>query len=119
GLEELSVLNGGYHQWQLTKQTETQEVAALPNSKLSIKNNPKLVIFKDELKQKVTQQDTNYQLLDARPPNFYLGKIKAPTVKVSGTIATAENVPYTQWFIENDTRLLPTVELKALVQQQG
>lgn len=119
GLTELSVLNGGFAQWQQAKLAVSQNATQLPSSQLSVTNNADLVIFKDELAEKIAQQDSTYQLLDARPPNFYLGKIKAPTASTTGTIATADNTPFSQWFKEDDTRLRPTAEIKALVQNQG
>lgn len=115
GLTDLSILNGGLQQWQQTLVSDTTQVQA---SQLKVQSNPKLVIFKDELLDKITQHDTHYQLLDARPPLFYQGQVKAPTASTGGTIATAQNTPFEQWFNQNDTRIRPVAEIKELVRSQ-
>ncbi|MDY0207684.1 MAG: rhodanese-like domain-containing protein, partial [Pseudomonas sp.] len=105
GLTDLSVLNGGFKQWQQAISTQAPTVQA---SQLVVQSNPKLVILQDELLDKITRQDTTYQLLDARPPIFYQGQAKAPTASTGGTIATAQNTPFGQWFNQDDTRIRPT-----------
>lgn len=115
GFSDLSILNGGLQQWE---QPTTTQVSAVQSSQVSVQGNPKLVIFKDELLDKITQHDTRYQLLDARPPIFYQGQVKAPTASTSGTIATAQSLPFGQWFNNNDTRIRPVAQIKRLVQEQ-
>lgn len=119
GLTDLSILNGGFQQWQKAQQTITSDTTELKSSELTVQSNPKLVIFKDELLEKITQQDTSYQLLDARPPLFYQGQVKAPTASTGGTIATAQNLPFGQWFNQGDTRIRPVAEIQELVRSQG
>lgn len=119
GLTDLSVLNGGFQQWQKAQQSITSDTTEQQASELTVQTNPKLVIFKDELLDKITQQDTSYQLLDARPPLFYQGQVKAPTASTGGTIATAQNIPFGQWFNQDDTRIRPVAEIKELVRSQG
>ena len=119
GLTDLSVLNGGFQQWQLAQQAISSDATQVSASQLSVQNNSKLVISKDQLLKKIIQQDTAYQLLDARPALFYQGKLKAPTASTGGTIATAQNTPFTQWFNDNDTRIRPVAEIKELVRSQG
>lgn len=119
GLTDLSVLNGGFQQWQLAQQAISSDATQVSASQLTVQNNSKLVISKDQLLEKITQQDTTYQLLDARPPLFYQGQVKAPTASTGGTIATAQNTPFTQWFNDNDTRIRPVAEIKELVRSQG
>lgn len=119
GLTDLSILNGGLQQWQSAQQATVTETTAVQASQLSVQSNPKLVIFKDELLEKITQQDNNYQLLDARPSLFFQGQVKAPTASTGGTIATAQNTPFGQWFNTNDTRIRPVAEIKQLVHSQN
>lgn len=119
GLTDLSVLNGGFQQWQIAQQSIATESTPVQASQLTVQVNPKLVILKDELLEKIIQQDTNYQLLDARPPIFYQGQVKAPTASTGGTIATAQNTPFGQWFNAEDTRIRPVAEIKELVRSQG
>ena len=118
GLTDLSILNGGLQQWQHAQQSLVTDTTQVQASQLTVQSNPKLVIFKDELLDKITQQDNTYQLLDARPPLFFQGKVKAPTASTGGTIATAQNTPFGQWFNNNDTRIRPISEIKQLVHSQ-
>lgn len=131
GLTDLSILNGGLQQWQSLQQTkglqQSQALSSEPANKSStsvpsqieVRTQPQLVIFKEELLNKIAQQDSNYQLLDARPPAFYQGQVKAPTASTEGTIATAQSLPFAQWFNEQDNRVRPVAEIKELVQAQG
>lgn len=119
GFTELSILNGGFQQWTQAQQQVTSDAVPVAASQYSVRSNPELVIFKDELLEKITQQNSNYQLLDARPPNFYQGQVKAPTASLGGTIATAQNTPFAQWFNQTDTRIRPVAEIKQLVRSQG
>ena len=119
GLTDLSVLNGGFQQWQKAEQFTATDTQNTEPSSFTVQSNPKLVILKDELLDKITQQDTAYQLLDARPPLFYQGSVKAPTASTGGTIATAQNLPFGQWFIHDDTRIRPLTEIQELVRSQN
>lgn len=119
GLTELSILNGGFREWSKAQQPVSSEPTAVTVSQYSVRSNPKLVIFKDELLEKITAQNPTHQLLDSRPPLFYQGKVKAPTASVGGTIATAQNTPFSQWFNQADTRVRPVAEIKQLVHEQG
>lgn len=119
GLTDLSILNGGFQQWQKAQFSIATESTHVQASQYAVRSNPELVILKDELLEKITQQDNTYQLLDSRPPLFYQGQVKAPTASVGGTIATAQNTPFTQWFNATDTRIRPVAEIKQLVRNQG
>lgn len=124
GLTDLSILNGGLQQWQSLQHSEALTSAPanrsrpIQSSQIEVRTQPQLVIFKEELLNKIAQQDSNYQLLDARPPTFYQGQVKAPTASTTGTIATAQSLPFAQWFNEQDNRVRPVAEIKELVQAQ-
>ncbi|ART82613.1 hypothetical protein CBP31_08250 [Oceanisphaera profunda] len=127
GLTDLSILNGGFLQWQQDRQSSDIHISTglttnntpLQASHIKVRTNPKLVIFKEELLNKIAQPNSSYQLLDARPPAFYQGQAKAPTASTAGTIATAQNLPFAQWFNDHDNRVRPVAEIKELVQAQG
>lgn len=118
GLTDLSVLNGGFQQWQKAQLSVSNDIAQPQASQFIVQANPDLVIFQDELLDKITRNDDTYQLLDARPPIFYQGQVKAPTASTGGTIATAQNTPFEQWFNKDDTRIRPVAEIKELVHAQ-
>ncbi|ART80361.1 sulfurtransferase [Oceanisphaera avium] len=122
GLTQLSILNGGYEYWQRTQAASALSSAPVnnpPSSNIKVKPQHQWVIFKEELLNKITQQDSQYQLLDARPEAFFNGEVKAPTASTPGTIATAKSLPFAQWFNQQDNRIRPVSEIKALVGAQG
>lgn len=119
GLTDLTLLNGGFKQWQQALQPIETKASQLEKSQYAVQVNNRLAIDKNELLAKITQQDNNYQLLDSRPPAFFQGKMKAPMATTGGTIATAQNIPFQQWFNGYDTRIRSTHEIQQLVKEQG
>lgn len=119
GLTHLSVLDGGYQQWQKAGFATESTAPKIQSSDFTAQINSSVVIFKDELLAKVTSQDPQAQIIDARPEAFYEGKVKAPTASTPGTIAGAKNAQHQQWFNANSTTLKPAQEILQLVQQQG
>lgn len=120
GFPRLSVLNGGYRHWQAAPGANISQTANTPQaSQTGVQTRPELVIFKDELLDKITSANNNYLLLDSRPAPFFEGKVKAPTASIGGTIAGARNAPHQQWFIPGETLVRPTAEITQLVREQG
>lgn len=119
GFEQLSLLNGGFKFWLALLDSQTEQVTSqLPASATRIQLQPQLAVGTDELLDKITRQQGNFQLLDSRPPTFFEGTVKAPTASVGGTIAGAQNLPFQQWFNANDTRVRPAEEIRQLVHEQ-
>lgn len=119
GFERLSLLNGGFKFWQALHGSQTEQAASqLPASPTRIQLQPQLAVGTDELLDKITRQQGDFQLLDSRPPAFFQGTVKAPTASVGGTIAGAQNLPFQQWFNANDTRVRPAEEIRQLVHEQ-
>ncbi|TDQ40105.1 sulfurtransferase [Thiopseudomonas denitrificans] len=119
GFERLSVLNGGFKYWLAGQAGSTEQAARqLPASLTRIQLQPQLAVGTDELFDKISRQQGDFQLLDSRPPAFFEGTVKAPTATVGGTIAGARNLPFQQWFNTNDTRIRPAAEIRQLVREQ-
>ncbi len=118
GFEQLSLLNGGYSYWLQAQQPVSQQAQQLAASSLTLEPKEKLSIDTDELRSYITSQRADYQLLDSRPESFFLGRMKAPTASVGGTIAGASNLPFGQWFIPGETRVLPAAQIQQLVSAQ-
>lgn len=119
GLEHLSVLNGGYQHWQKDGFPVEQDAAVPTASQYVVQPNQQIVIFKEELLEKVEQPSAEVQLLDARPEAFFQGQLKAPTASVPGTIAGAVNAQHQQWFKDETATLKPITEIVQLARQQG
>lgn len=119
GLTHLSILNGGYQQWQKDGFPVVQDIAEPVVSQYVVQPNQQIVIFKEELLQKVEQPSAEVQILDARPAAFFQGQLKAPTASVPGTIAGAINTQHQQWFSDETATLKPTADILQLARQQG
>lgn len=119
GFTHLSLLNGGYQQWQKEQLPVDAVSPTVTPSTFKIQLNPSIVIFKDELLEKVQSKDAQTQILDARPQAFYEGKVKAPTASTTGTIAGAKNTQHQQWFSDESATLIATDKIKELVRTQG
>lgn len=119
GFTDLTLLNGGFKQWQDVLQPVTTQATQVEPSQYKVNINSRLAIHKNELLNRINQQDTSYQLLDSRPPAFFQGQKKAPMATTGGTIASAENIPFPQWFNSYDTRIRSSHEVKQLVAEQG
>lgn len=119
GLTHLSILNGGYQQWQRAKLAVDKQVPTIITSQFEIQPNQEIVIFQKELLEKVNNTQDAYQLIDARPQAFYEGKVKAPTASVPGTILGAKNAQHEQWFNQDSATLKSKAEILKQVQQQG
>lgn len=119
GFTDLTLLNGGFKQWQDALQPVTTQATQVEPSQYKVNINSRLAIHKNELLDRINQQDTSYQLLDSRPPAFFQGQKKAPMATTGGTIASAENIPFPQWFNSYDTRIRSSHEVKKLVAEQG
>lgn len=117
GFQQVSLLNGGYHYWQQQQQVELH-ANLLPPSQSVVNLQASLAIQTDELLDKISAGQSSVQLLDARPPSFFDGTMKAPTASTGGTIAGARNQPFPQWFRPGETRIRPAAEIRQLVQQQ-
>lgn len=119
GLMDLTLLNGGFKLWQQGLQPVETKINQPEASQYAVSINSRLSISKDELLTRLNQQDTSYQLLDARPPSFFNGQKKAPMATTGGTIATADNIPFPQWFNNYDARVRSAHEIQQLVKEQG
>src|SRR5690625_3030484 len=120
GFPHISVLNGGVAHWQHNaKHPISTQAQTLPKSHTKVELQPELAVDTDTLIRKLQSGAAQYQLLDARPPAFFQGETKAPTASVPGTIAGAQNIPFSQWFIPGQTRLRSAVEIRQQVAQQG
>lgn len=116
GFSQISLLNGGYKHWlNHNSKLISHDNHQLPPSTTRLQLQPQLAILKDEMLDKISRQQRNFQLLDSRPPAFFQGQLKAPMATTAGTIASAQNVPFTQWFNEQDTRVKPASEIRQLV----
>lgn len=96
GLKELSILNGGLKAWADAGLPQDQVTPVVAQSTFEARLDESLIATKEQIAAQVG--NPKVQLVDARPLDFYLGKVKAPTAQIPGTIKGAVNLENGKWF---------------------
>src|SRR5690606_29021913 len=112
GLENLSVLNGGVKAWEAAGLPLTQEKTTVAASSYAPTLNKDIIASQSDVLQQI--DNDNAVLVDARPENFFQGKVKAPTAAVPGTIRGAINTQHGQWFKPGSTQIVSPEEARKI-----
>lgn len=96
GLKDLSVLNGGLKAWSDAGLPQDQAAPTVAASAFEPVLDESIIATTEQVARQVGNPQV--RLVDARPLDFYLGKVKAPTAQVPGTIQGAVNVENGRWF---------------------
>lgn len=96
GLEELSILNGGYQAWHDAGLPQDKATVQAEPGNFEARLNEGIIATTEHVAAQLDKPQT--VLVDARPLDFYLGKTKAPAAQVPGTIKGAVNVDNQRWF---------------------
>ena len=112
GLTDLSVLNGGYKAWTSAGLAHDQVVPAVKPTAYVAHLDEGIIAETPQVAAQVGNPQT--QLIDARPLDFYLGKVKAPTSQVAGTIKGAVSVENSRWFEPGTSIFLPVDQARAV-----
>jgi thiosulfate/3-mercaptopyruvate sulfurtransferase len=96
GLKELSILNGGEKAWAAASLPQDQVVPKPAATHFQASPVEDILATTAYVAQQVG--NAKVRLVDARPSDFYQGKVKAPTAQVPGTIQGAVNVENSRWF---------------------
>jgi len=117
GLTQLSILNGGMQAWQAAQQPVTDAATRPPApSQYQPVLNTAIIATQADVLAGINQPDV--KLIDARPIDFYLGKTKAPTAAVPGTIRSALNVAHSVWFVPASTQIVSPGEARAIAAKE-
>ncbi|MGB6006849.1 sulfurtransferase [Castellaniella sp.] len=96
GLKELSILNGGEKAWAAAGLPQDQTAPTVAASAFKAHPDDSILATTAQVAAQVGNSQT--KLVDARPLDFYLGKVKAPTAQVPGTIKGAVSLENSRWF---------------------
>lgn len=107
GLQELSILNGGLQSWVQAGFDVDDSIVEVEATDYQPVINDSVLATQEYVVAQLDQPGT--VLIDARPESFFLGKNKAPTAKMPGTIKNSVNVAHDKWF-EPGTALFVTPE---------
>ncbi|MFV0283994.1 MAG: sulfurtransferase [Castellaniella sp.] len=112
GLENLSILNGGLKAWADAGLPQDQAAPSVSTTTFEPTLNESIIVTTQQVAARVG--NAQVQLVDARPSDFYLGKVKAPTAQVPGTIQGAVNVENARWFKPGTSVFVSTDEAREL-----
>ena len=104
GLPKLSILNGGMQAWDFAGEPVASTPAIPAHSQWQPSFDSRWLATLEQVRQHVQRGDA--LLVDARPDVFYLGKAKAPTALLAGTLPGAVQQDYNQWFAPGTADML-------------
>jgi thiosulfate/3-mercaptopyruvate sulfurtransferase len=97
GLEDISVLNGGYAAWREAGLPMTTEAPEVERSEASFTLSDRWAMTREEVRA-VAEGEREAVLIDARPDAFLSGREKHPAAGWAGTLERAANLVYARFF---------------------
>lgn len=111
GLQQLSILNGGYKAWLVAGLPTDAEAVRVATSTYTPIIDKSLIATREEV---AALDPSKVRLLDARPKAYFDGDARAPAARVPGTLVGAENFDNARWFQPGTATFVPTGEAKRL-----
>lgn len=97
GVQELSILNGGFKAWIAEGGPLSQIPVKVAASRFAPQLNQAMMATRAELVERV--QSGQSVLLDARPSAFFKGDTRHSNAKVPGTVKGAVSLEHSRWFL--------------------
>ncbi|HET8799869.1 MAG TPA: sulfurtransferase [Marinobacter sp.] len=95
GHDAVTILNGGFAGWQAAGfEVASGTSEARPFAQFDATLQPDLIASLEEVQ---AARDSQAQLVDARPSDYFRGETKSPAAKAAGTIPGARNLPHTSF----------------------
>ena len=118
GQDNVSILDGGDHAWLAdpTDPVATGDVVPKPVAFVPQRAEGYLATLEGVQKNLSTHE---FQLVDARPPAQFDGKVKSPVDARAGTLPGALNLPYSVVLTGDGEGVRPMSELSAALQRAG
>jgi thiosulfate/3-mercaptopyruvate sulfurtransferase len=96
GVQELSILNGGFKAWIAEGGPLSQSPPKVAPSRFTPQLNTSMIATRTELVERV--QSGQSVLLDARPSAFFKGDTRHTSAKLPGTLQGAVSLEHNRWF---------------------
>lgn len=112
GVQELSILDGGYRAWVADGQEIRYGPAKVERSAFRPQLDQRLIASRDEVAAAIEARKA--ALIDARPASFFRGENRHASAKVAGTLPGATNLPHDRWFKPGSSRFVSTQEARAI-----
>jgi thiosulfate/3-mercaptopyruvate sulfurtransferase len=116
GHDNVTILDGGYKAWQAASAPVSTDVVTPTPGSFTARPRPELRATVAEVEEAIAN-DVN--LIDARAVAQFIGKEKTNTVKSLGTIPTAVNINFDQFWDNANGRFASKDAIAALVEQAG
>ncbi len=119
GHDDVSILEGGDKAWFADRSNPVATGPAAPTQPRTFVAHfrPEYLATREEVKDALRTGDV--QLVDARPPAQYEGKVKSPVDRVAGTLPGAVNVPAEQLVTADGTRRADATIVDRLIVKAG
>jgi thiosulfate/3-mercaptopyruvate sulfurtransferase len=118
GQENVSIPNGGDHAWLADHADPVATGAVTPQVAVFTPHyNPALFATGAAVRTDLTSH--TYQLVDARPPAQFEGKVKSPVARAAGTILGAFNLPTEVLETSDHEGVLSGADLRAALEKAG
>ncbi|RDB43970.1 sulfurtransferase [Halomonas sp. DQ26W] len=96
GHDEVAILDGGFAGWQQQGfDTASGPVSAAEPKRFQASLREELIATTEQVEQ---ARQTQTQLVDARPSDYFTGETVSPAVRTAGTIPGARNLPHQSHF---------------------
>lgn len=105
GLNNLSILNGGVKAWADAGLPQDGTAVQVAASSYRPVLNTVVLATQDQVLAQIG--DPHTRLIDARPLDFFEGKVKVPAARRAGTIRTAISLSYDRWFVPGTSLFVP------------
>jgi len=118
GFEDLSILNGGVNAWQASGFSLEDKVSQPTPTELDISFSYQWTANTDQVLE-ATLGDENTVLIDSRTVDFYEGKKAHPAAAKPGTLPTAINYAYTNFFNTGSSAISEELDTASLLTELG
>jgi thiosulfate/3-mercaptopyruvate sulfurtransferase len=100
GHDQVTILNGGLAGWKAAGfQTEKGEGGQLPMAQFKGELQENLIASLEEVEK---ARETQGQLVDARPTDYFKGETKSPAARAPGTIPGSRSLPHHSFIAQQD-----------------
>lgn len=100
GHDAVTILNGGFAGWRAAGYEVAEGAGApLPMAQFNGELQENLIASLEEVQK---ARETQAQLVDARPTDYFRGETKSPAAKAPGTIPGSRNLPHHSFIAQQD-----------------
>lgn len=117
-VEPVAILNGGMGAWRAAGLPVSTEPVAVARADFRIDPESSLLATREEVEAQLRSPEGD-RLLDARPDEFFWGRLWHAAAKQPGTIQGAQSFPYTRWFVDDGPLIVGPEEARRIAVENG